>query len=68
MNMFVFEEVAAGKMSPEDAADRLVAERESGSEGEAAHRGTWRALHHLALAAFMIVLGAFVPSLARSRF
>jgi hypothetical protein len=68
MNMFVFEEVAAGTMSPEAAAERLVAERESESEGEASPHGRLHALHHLALAALMVVLGAFVPSLVARRF
>lgn len=60
MNMFVFEEVAARQLTPEQAAERLVRERYP----EPKRRG-WA--YRVALAIVGVVLGTLIPSLAERR-
>ena len=61
MNMFVFEEVAARRITPAEAAERLVEARQIEPK-----RRSWP--RRVAFAFVVTVLGALVPSLGLRRF
>jgi hypothetical protein len=61
MNMFVFEEVAARKLTPTEAAEQLVQARQP----EAKRRGL---MHRAAFAIVMALLAVLAPSLADRRY